>query len=337
MASNAEVMRALISYHLDLTRHYEYLAAGALSRVAEGQESLRGMLSDGRRRNGRTMRAFSSSAQEEAQRIVGSVQRRLAADLQELVPVHARLLVRTVNRAAGEEALRVPYRLPRGVAGLEPLDQPLGALWDRVRSGTGLRVRRAVAAAFREASGLPEASAALGRAAGRSRRLPDGSVVRERVGGPLDATRRDVTSLVRTAAAASVARITRAVYEESGVAAVYAVVTLDAATTDFCRGLSGGAWRLDTGEGLDGTASRFPGWNPYHHQCRTFLAPYLPGLGPAPRSPAFREWAASLSPEEILSTFSAEARRALSAGTLDPRAAGAPLPLSTLSQRASRP
>lgn len=57
-----------------------------------------------------------------------------------------------------------------------------------------------------------------------------------------------------------------------------AVASLDTTTSELCRELTGGAWKLD-GTPLEDSAvqQQFPGPPPWHFNCRTFLVPIVRG------------------------------------------------------------
>lgn len=108
-------------------------------------------------------------------------------------------------------------------------------------------------------------------------KLADGSqrFRTEYSGGIMDATRRQADALVRSSVQAVSQRTRYETYQQNSdvVEGVQALAVLDARTSDFCMAISGQSWTLD-GEPLD-NSDPFPGYPPYHWNCRTTLIPLL--------------------------------------------------------------
>ena len=116
----------------------------------------------------------------------------------------------------------------------------------------------------------------LGRETGKSRIVEDGlgrrTAVPIRKGGVMQASRREALALIRT----SVQTVSNHVRLESFkgldvVKGMEAVVVLDGRTTHLCISRSRLAWDLE-GKPI-GHRQRWPGYPPWHWQCRTTLVP----------------------------------------------------------------
>lgn len=118
------------------------------------------------------------------------------------------------------------------------------------------------------------------------------SRVSARTGGALSASRNAMNSLVRTSVTSLVSDITAALAAANrrAIRGVMAITTLDGRTSPICISRSGGAWDPDTGEPLPGSSvsSPFPGYPPWHPNCRTFLAPVAEGE--LAKQPTYQEW-----------------------------------------------
>jgi len=97
----------------------------------------------------------------------------------------------------------------------------------------------------------------------------------EYTGGVMDAQRRQVDALIRSSVQAVSQRARYETYAQNDdvVHGVEALVVLDNRTTEFCMALSGQQWTLE-GEPI-GDSVPWPGYPPYHFNCRTTLIPIL--------------------------------------------------------------
>lgn len=100
--------------------------------------------------------------------------------------------------------------------------------------------------------------------------------VAEFSGGVMDTTTREAAALVRTSVLSVSNETRRLVYEGNDdlLRGLAAVVTLDLRTSDICIARSGGAWDLEGNALPESTVKyRFPGYPPWHWQCRTVITP----------------------------------------------------------------
>lgn len=97
-------------------------------------------------------------------------------------------------------------------------------------------------------------------------------------GGAMDATTREAETLVRTATQSVSNDVLRQTYAENAdlIRGVEALTTLDARTSVICMARTGAAWDLDGNALPESTVKdKFPGYPPWHPNCRTTLVPVL--------------------------------------------------------------
>lgn len=161
----------------------------------------------------------------------------------------------------------------------------------------------------------------------------------ERRGGAMDAARNYMNSLSRSAAMALEASARMMVFanNKDSVRGVAAVVTLDGRTSKICISRSGGAWNPETGKPLEFSTvkSPFPGYTPWHLNCRTTLAPVVDG--PPADQPSYPEWLATKPAAFQRDVLGASRYKMWKAGKLDLHqmldVSGRPLRLEELAKR----
>ena len=161
----------------------------------------------------------------------------------------------------------------------------------------------------------------------------------ERRGGALDAARNYMNSLSRSAAMAVQAAARELVFDANrdSIRGLAAVVTLDGRTSKICMSRSGGAWNPTTGKPLAWSTVRtpFPGYPPWHLNCRTTLTPVI--AGDPPQQLTYPEWLSTRSAAEQRDILGASRYKMWKEGNLDLHqmldVSGRPLRLEELQAR----
>lgn len=170
-------------------------------------------------------------------------------------------------------------------------------------------------------------------------RLGSRAVLPERRGGALDAARNYMNSLSRSAVMAleAASRMLAFTNNKDQIRGVAAVVTLDGRTSKICISRSGGAWNPETGQPLEFSTVKtpFPGYTPWHLNCRTTLAPVVDG--PPADQPTYPEWLATKSAAFQRDVLGSARYKLWKAGNLDLHqmldVSGRPLRLDELAKR----
>ena len=114
-----------------------------------------------------------------------------------------------------------------------------------------------------------------------------------------------MNSLVRTSVSSIVSEIVQSLVarNQDQIRGLAAITTLDGRTSKICISRSGGAWDPDSGKPLPESTvqSGFPGYPPWHLNCRTFLAPVAAGdVAPQPTYPEWLESQPKAFQREVL-------------------------------------
>jgi hypothetical protein len=120
-----------------------------------------------------------------------------------------------------------------------------------------------------------------GKATGRNIKVTTAAgrqvVIKQYDGGVLNTSYRETSAIVRTSVMEIANRVAFESFKKNKdvVKGVAVLVTFDARTSDICMSLSGGAWFLDDGRAFPDSdvGGGFPGYPPYHIQCRTMMVP----------------------------------------------------------------
>lgn len=215
----------------------------------------------------------------------------VGADLMELADLEATIAARAINVALRAElAAPITTKKTLEVIAKNPLIQgsPMDDWWASQAARTRLRFASQVRLGYLGGETNEQIlQRIIGKASGGRRRVlkitkANGDTVKrvvvDRVGGIMNATRAEGTSLVRTAVQTISNQINNETFDENGdiIKGKRLIVTLDGRTSPVCRGRAGAAWDLE-GKPLPESPWQydFPGPPPYHWRCRSILAPIV--------------------------------------------------------------
>jgi len=292
MPINDDLAEEFINYRVDLLRAGEGVAVVAVSNLRQLEAALVDLIADNDPSSpGRTtyqlrrLNTLLTQTRRTIRSTYTTARRQVTKELIELADLEQRQVVRIINGVFDTRVASValsPNDLKQLATESMTRGNPASEWWD----DQSVRLRRRFEAEMRMGVTQGETVDQLvarvrGKATGRRVpiQLPSGEsrVVREYVGGIMDASRREAVALVRTAVQTNANRVINETYKANGdlVYAVAALVTLDTRTSPTCIARSGGVWLIDTGEPTEdsGAQEPFPGEPPWHWNCRTVLVP----------------------------------------------------------------
>lgn len=274
-----------------------------------------------------------------------AMEARLEASLSPFAVERTRATEKSLSRALGQD---VTAASESAAASLVFSTEVLGGPLTEYLADQATAARRAAARALRLAAAArlnaaEVAERVTGTKTGRRMTVTDmrgtRAVLPERRGGAMDAARNYMNSLSRSAVMAleAAARMLAFANNKEQVRGVMAVVTLDGRTSKICISRSGGAWNPETGKPLDFSTVKtpFPGYTPWHLNCRTTLAPVVDG--PPADQPSYPEWLATKPAAFQRDVLGASRYKLWKAGNLDLHqmldVSGRPLRLDELVKR----
>lgn len=204
-------------------------------------------------------------------------------DLKDLSRVEASFAAGTINSYIGVELLSTtltPSLLTQLAKNTLIMGAPSSEWWSRQSASLTMRFSDQIRRGMAQGETVSQLSQRIrgtstGRRIGYTTESGRQRFATEFQGGIMDISRREADALVRSSVQA-VSQATRIeTYEQNDdvVKGIKALVVLDARTTQTCMALSGQSWTLK-GEPLDGSGP-FPGYPPYHFNCRTTMVPVL--------------------------------------------------------------